>query len=143
MKKETKNIISILQQRYHSQPGRVLYRFLDYDSEGRCSIEDHTIQEIYEKSLQMAFTLKSKGLQKGDRAVIFSMQDFGTIYAALGCMMLGVVFTIIPPPLDEGKVDRFIAVLKSCSPKALISNYGLEKSIQYQDHFQTAAGSLF
>ncbi|HIZ08681.1 MAG TPA: thioester reductase domain-containing protein [Candidatus Eubacterium avistercoris] len=128
MKKETKNIISILQQRYHSQPGRVLYRFLDYNSEGRCSIEDHTIQEIYEKSLQMAFTLKSKGLQKGDRAVIFSMQDFGTIYAALGCMMLGVVFTIIPPPLDEGKVDRFIAVLKSCSPKALISNYGLEKS---------------
>ena len=60
--------------------------------------------------------------------MIFSMQDFGTICAILGCMMSGVVFTILPPPLDEGKIERFIAVLKSCRPKALISNYALEKT---------------
>lgn len=128
MNDQGKNIIQILQRRYRTQPERVLYRFLHYNNAEECTFEDHTIQEIYEKSLQMAYTLKSKGLQKGDRAVIFSMQDFGTIYAALGCMMIGVVFTIIPPPLDDGKVDRFIAVLKSCRPKALISNYALEKT---------------
>ncbi|MCU6761815.1 Linear gramicidin synthase subunit D [uncultured Roseburia sp.] len=121
------NIISILKQRYLNQPERVLYRFLTYHN-SKCSMEDHTIKDIYETSLRMAYTLKSKGLKKGDRAVIFSMQDFGTICAALGCMMTGVIFTIIPPPLDDGKIERFIAVLKSCRPKALISNYELEKT---------------
>lgn len=42
-------------------------------------------------------------------------------------MMAGVTFTVIPPPLDEGKIARFISVLKSCQPKALISNYALEQ----------------
>lgn len=55
------------------------------------------------------------------------MQDYGTTYAILGCMMAGVTFTVIPPPLDEGKVARFISVLKSCQPKALISNYAMEQ----------------
>jgi acyl-CoA synthetase (AMP-forming)/AMP-acid ligase II len=42
-------------------------------------------------------------------------------------MMAGVVFTVIPPPIDEGKLLRFVSVLKSCRPKFLISNYGLEQ----------------
>jgi hypothetical protein len=54
----------------------------------------------------MCYALKSKGLRKGDRAIIFSMQDWGTIYAVYGCMMAGVTFTLIPPPLDEGKIER-------------------------------------
>lgn len=127
MKNQTYNIISVLQKRYQEQPDRIIYRFLTYE-DALCTFEDHTIKDVFETSLQMAYTLKSKGLKKGDRAVIFSMQDFGTICAILGCMMSGVVFTVLPPPLDEGKVERFIAVLKSCHPKALISNYALEKT---------------
>ncbi len=119
------NIINILRQRVKQEPEFVLYRWVTYES-GQAEVRDITIQMIYEKSLEMAYTLRSKGLKKGDRAVIFCMQDFGTMYAIIGCMMAGVVFTVIPPPLDEGKVDRFISVLKSCSPRALISNYELE-----------------
>lgn len=120
------NLVDVLIERYKTQPERVIFKFLDYKGED-CSIESHTIRELYVKSLEMCYALKSKGLRKGDRAIIFSMQDWGTIYAVFGCMMAGVTFTLIPPPLDEGKIERFIAVLKSCKPKALISNFALEQ----------------
>lgn len=121
-----KNLVDILVGRNQTQPERVIYKFLDYKND-EFHIESHTIRELYTKSLEMCYALRSKGLRKGDRAIIFSMQDWGTIYAVFGCMMAGVTFTLIPPPLDEGKVDRFIAVLKSCRPKALISNFALEQ----------------
>lgn len=69
----------------------------------------------------------SKGRRPGDRAIILSMQDAGTVYAIWGCMIAGVIFTVIPPPIDEGKLDRFVSVLKSCKPRFLISNEGMEK----------------
>lgn len=127
MNKDSKNLIDILQHRAKTQPERIIYRFLTYHGE-ECTIVEHTVLEVYQKALAVAQALRSKGLKKGDRAVIFSMQDFGTVYAVYGCMMAGVTFTLLPPPLDEGKIERFIAVLKSCKPKALISNYALEQT---------------
>lgn len=126
MSKYDKNLVDILIERNKTQPERVIYKFLDFKGED-CDIQSHTIRELYVKSLEMCYALKSKGLRKGDRAVIFSMQDWGTIYAVFGCMMAGVTFTLVPPPLDEGKIERFISVLKSCKPKALISNFALEQ----------------
>ena len=41
--------------------------------------------------------------------------------------MAGTIFTIIPPPIDEGKTERFVSVVKSCKPKFIISNYALEQ----------------
>ena len=121
------SLIEMLQWRAKAEPDFVLFRFLSYET-GEPVLEDHTVGEVYEKSLSLAYTLKKNGLKKGDRAVILSMQDFGTVCAVYGCMMAGVTFTLLPPPLDDGKVDRLISVLKSCRPKALISNYALEKS---------------
>ena len=125
MKKAT-SLIDILTERTEENPDRIIYRFLDYQKD-KWHIQKITMREVYQKSLETAYALRQKGLKPGDRAVIFSMQDFGTIYSILGCMMAGVTFTVIPPPLDEGKIERFIAVLKSCKPRALISNYKLEQ----------------
>lgn len=121
------NLIEILRLRAKKTPDFVLYRFLTYDEDDRCTMEDHTIRETYETALSLAYTLKKKGLKKGDRAIILSMQDYGTICAVYGCMMAGVAFTLLPPPLDDEKTGRLISVLKSCQPKALISNYALEQ----------------
>ncbi|SDB09866.1 non-ribosomal peptide synthetase [Eubacterium oxidoreducens] len=126
MNLSSSNIIKLLEKHAQEDPDLVIYRFVDYRDD-EFHFQDCTNRLIFRKSLEMAYELKRKGLKKGDRAVIFSMQDFGTVYAILGCMMAGVVFTIIPPPLDENKVARFISVLKSCRPKALISNYALEQ----------------
>ena len=125
MKKIT-SLIDILSAQTEKSPERVIYRFLEYKN-GDWESQDITLRSLYHKSLEIAYALRKKGLRPGDRAVIFSMQDYGTTYAILGCMMAGVTFTVIPPPLDEGKIARFISVLKSCQPKALISNYALEQ----------------
>ena len=124
--KKTTSLIDILTERVNQTPDRIIYRFMDYKNH-TWNMQNITLKEVYQKSLETAHILRQKGLRAGDRAVIFSMQDFGTIYSILGCMMAGVTFTVIPPPLDEGKIERFIAVLKSCRPRALISNYALEQ----------------
>ncbi len=123
------SLIDFLRKKAADTPDRSFFHFVDYDDGAqKWMIEKHTYLDAYHKSLDIAGMLRKRGLRPGDRAVIFSMQDFGTMCAVYGCMMAGVVFTIIPPPLDEDKTERFISVLKSCSPKALISNYALEQS---------------
>lgn len=108
-------------------PSRMLYNFLDCSREP-FGQEPVTIAEAWQRAAAMAAQLQSKGARKGDRAIILSMQDAGTVYAVWGCMLAGVVFTVIPPPIDDGKLSRFISVLRSCSPKFLISNEALEKT---------------
>ena len=108
-----------------NMPDRVVYDFLD------CSVEPFlhdrvTVGELYERACDIAAELRRRGAKPGDRAVIFSMQDKGTVFAVYGCMLAGVIFTVLPPPIDEGKIARFISVLKSCRAKFLISNAELE-----------------
>lgn len=107
-------------------PDRPMYDFLDCGTDPFIH-NTVTIGEAWQHAMDMAAELRQQGAKKGDRAIILSMQDSGTVYAIWGCMIVGVVFTVIPPPIDDGKLDRFISVLKSCKPRFLISNEGLEK----------------
>lgn len=129
-------ILEKFQEEALLKPDRELYNFLDCESKP-FSENIATIGQAWKKSMEIAAELKAKGAKKGDRAIILSMQDCGTVYAVWGCMIAGVVFTLIPPPIDEGKLNRFVSVLKSCKPKYLISNEGLEKKSGNQ-----VAGSL-
>jgi thioester reductase-like protein len=120
-----KGIIDILKERVTESPDRVIYNFLDYSTEQPIAHEI-TTKMLFDNAKALAGELLAKGAKKGDRVVILSLQDPGTLYAVYGAMMAGTLFTIIPPPIDEGKVQRFISVVKSCKPKFLISNYALE-----------------
>ncbi|MCD8299971.1 MAG: thioester reductase domain-containing protein [Clostridiales bacterium] len=123
-----KTVTDYLRDQALAVPDHILYRFVDYNDEAqKWVLENHTVSETYYKSLEVAYMLRKKGVRPGERAVILSMQDHGTVCAVYGCMMAGVVFTVIPPPIDEDKTQRFISVIKSCKPKALISNYALEQ----------------
>lgn len=115
-------------ERVRKDPDWVLYRFLTYEKEtDSWSSQDITVRALYQKAMDMAYTLRKRGIRQGDRVVIFSMQDYTTLYAVMGCILSGVTFTILPPPIDEGKIERFVSVLKSARPKGLISNYQLEQ----------------
>jgi len=120
-----KGIIDILRERVKDYPDRKIYNFLDYSSDQPADHEI-TTKMLFDNAKALAGELLAKGAKKGDRVVILSLQDPGTLYAVYGAMMAGTLFTIIPPPIDEGKVQRFISVVKSCKPKFLISNYALE-----------------
>ncbi|MCC8141395.1 MAG: thioester reductase domain-containing protein [Lachnospiraceae bacterium] len=123
-----KTVTDYLAEQAKESPDHVLLTFIDYDERAqKWVLHDHTVEETYHRSLEIAYMLRRRGLRPGDRAIIFSMQDYGTMYAVYGCMMAGVVFTVIPPPIDEDKADRFLSVLTSCHPRALISNYALEQ----------------
>ncbi len=123
-----KTVTDYLYEQARTDPDHVLLTFIDYDEGAKKWVtEDHTVLDTWHRSLEIAYMLRRKGLRPGDRAVIFSMQDHGTMCAVYGCMMAGVVFTVIPPPIDEDKTERFISVLRSCHPRALISNYALER----------------
>ncbi len=123
-----KTVVDYLAENARENPEHVLLTFIDYDEiTKRWVLADHTVSETYHKALEIAYMLRRRHVHRGDRAVIFSMQDYGTMYAVYGCMMAGVPFTVIPPPIDEDKTERFISVLKSCHPRALISNYALEQ----------------
>ena len=120
-----KGIIDILKERVTESPDRVIYNFLDYSTKQPTGHEI-TTKMLFDNAKALAGELLAKGAKKGDRVVILSLQDPGTLYAVYGAMMAGTLFTIIPPPIDEGKVQRFISVVKSCKPKFLISNFALE-----------------
>ena len=123
------SLVERLRRLVNERPDHVLYRFLTYISERDAwEIQDITASSVWQHALGIARTLKEKKVERGDRVVIFSMQDETTIYSIYGCVLAGVAFTIIPPPIDEGKVERFISVVKSCAPRALISNYRKERS---------------
>ena len=76
MKKIT-SLIDILSARAEKSPERVIYRFLEYKN-GKWEMQNITMRSLYHKSLEIAYALRKKGLRPGDRAVIFSMQDYGT-----------------------------------------------------------------
>ncbi|MCL2134331.1 MAG: thioester reductase domain-containing protein [Candidatus Bathyarchaeota archaeon] len=120
------SILDYLYMGIKSNPERCVYNFLDC-SKDPLGTQQISVKQLYQKSRDIALTLRNKGAKNGDRAIIFSMQDAGTIYAIFGCMMEGIVFTVIPPPIDDSKLSRFISVLKSCKPKFLVSNYALEQ----------------
>lgn len=116
-------------ERVKRDPDWVLYRFLTYEKDtDDWHSQDITVRDLYQKSMDLAYTMRKRGIRQGDRVVIFSMQDYTTLYSVMGCILSGVTFTILPPPIDEGKIERFISVLKSAQPKGLISNYQMEQA---------------
>lgn len=121
-----KGIVEILLERYQTGPDRKLFHFVDYSSEEK-TVAEVTVGMVFENAKAIAGELRERGAKKGDRVVIFSMQDAGTLYAVYGAMMAGTIFTVIPPPIDEGKIERFVSVVASCKPKFIISNYALEQ----------------
>ncbi|MDY0174082.1 MAG: AMP-binding protein, partial [Bacteroidales bacterium] len=96
------SIIDILLERAQENPHGKILNFLDYSTE-EATVTEVTMQMVLKNALAIAQALRKKGAKKGDRVVIFSLQDPGTIYAVYGAMMAGTIFTIIPPPIDEGK----------------------------------------
>ncbi len=108
-------------------PDRQLYDFLDCEKEPY-GHQILTNMDTWKWANAVASELKEKGAKHGDRAIIICMQDAGTVCAVWGCMIAGVVFTVLPPPIDQSKIDRFISVIKSCKPRFLISNEALEKT---------------
>ena len=126
---QIKTLIDFLQEKAASDGNWALYRFVDFDdSREEWTLEDHTIGELYRKALEIAYMLRKKGSAPGrPRRDLFHAGFRDGLRRIRLYDGPASYLPSSPPPLDEDKVERFISVLKSCHPRALISNYALEQ----------------
>ena len=77
---EYKSYTDCFKERVKQDPDWVLYRFLTYEKEtDSWQFQDITVRDLYQKSMDLAYTMRKRGIRHGDRVVIFSMQDYSTL----------------------------------------------------------------
>lgn len=76
--------------------------------------------KLWESVKAYAHVMKERGVCHGKRTVILCDNSLDNIYMVYGCMMLGVTFTMLPVPVDEGKLNRYHSVVKACAPDAVL-----------------------
>ncbi|CDM69395.1 hypothetical protein CM240_2252 [Clostridium bornimense] len=101
------------------------FTFFHYNDDKKIEVK-LTRSDLLKKSLDIAAKLKNSGIKKGDKVVILSTQTVDNVLSVVGAMLAGAIFTIIPPPIDPSKMERFISVVKSCNPKFLLCGNLLE-----------------
>lgn len=113
------NLIDLLEKRTFKTPDKIAYTFLQYKNNKKKEF-NLTYKNIYDRARSIAVYLGKRGLKKGDRVIIFSSETYDNIYSIYGALFAGAIFTLIPPPIDEGKKQRFSSVLESSSPKFIL-----------------------
>ena len=101
------------------------FTFVHYIDDKKVKVQ-LTRADLLKKSIDVAAKLKAAGIKKGDRVIILSTQTVDNVLSVVGSMFAGAIFTIIPPPIDSSKMERFISVVKSCNPKCLLCGNMLE-----------------
>lgn len=94
----------------------MIFTALDYQRGHR----EVSCGKLWESIGAYAATMKKSGICHGKRVVILCDNSLDNIYMVYGCMLLGVTFTMLPVPVDEGKFNRYHSVVKSCSPDAVL-----------------------
>jgi thioester reductase-like protein len=128
IKEHQENFWRLLKENAANNGDEVCFNFYEYSGEEKQVIK-LTRNDLVEKSLSIAAKLKKAGGKNGDRVVIFSTQTADNVLSALGSMLAGTIFTIIPPPTDSNKMTRFLSVIESCNPKFILCGNMLENDI--------------
>jgi len=84
-----------LLKRAAAYPERLYIGYMD--EEGR--IDQQTYGELYQKARQIAAGIQNLGLRQGDQAIIATLHNRETIELLWGCFLLGIVPTVLQPPM--------------------------------------------
>ncbi|NLV16115.1 MAG: AMP-binding protein [Syntrophomonadaceae bacterium] len=115
------NVVEILAAKALDEPEGIPYTFLNYKDGTRCDI-NISYREAYDNARRIAADLQEKGIKKGDRVIVFATQTSDNVYSLYGALMAGAVFVLVPPPIDEPKVQRFSNILASSGAKFILCN---------------------
>lgn len=83
--------------------------------------------QLWEKSNQLAHTLRSNGLQRGDRVGIYLHKSLESIVSVFGILQAGGAYVPLDPQLPQ---KRLAFILKDCGIKLLISQPSKAKNIE-------------
>ncbi|MBD7913373.1 MULTISPECIES: thioester reductase domain-containing protein [Clostridium] len=128
IKEHQENFWKLLKENALRREDEVCFNFYEYTRDEKREVK-LTRADLVEKSAAIAATIKERGAKKGDRVVIFSTQTADNILAAVGSMLAGTIFTIIPPPTDSNKMMRFTSVVESCNPKFILCGNELKEEV--------------
>lgn len=84
--------------------------------------------DLLQKSNNCARNLQQNGLEKGDIALIFSEENEDTTPLILGCLVTGVIFSIIDSNLKTSDTTHALHILQ---PKAIFYDGKLLPKIEY------------
>ncbi len=124
------NLIEMLQKAAREVPDKIAYEFLSYDNNNKEKKRKVSYRELEESAKKVAVDLKKHGLKIGDRVLIFSTHTPDNAAAVFGAIYAGVAFTVIPPPIDEGKKIRFQSVIESAKPKLIMASSDMTEKLE-------------
>jgi len=102
----------------HVEAGRGDQAAIIYDSPITGAKRTITYAELRDQTARFAGALAAKGLEKGDRAIIYMPMIPETVVAMLACARLGVIHSVV----FGGFASHELAVrIDDCSPKAVIA----------------------
>ncbi len=84
----------------------------------RCGSDAFTFQEMNVKMNQLAFLLRSYGINKGDRVAILMNRCLESAIAVYGIMKAGAVFVPLDPLAPVGRISF---LLRDCGIKCLVT----------------------
>ncbi|MGE2716643.1 AMP-binding protein [Mycolicibacterium litorale] len=104
-----------------SQPDRLAYTFIDYESDPTGSfIESLTWAQVYQRAQAVAAELSRCG-SPGDRAAIVAPQSLDYIVGFFGAMQAGFIAVPLSVPQSDTHDERIAAALRDCSPAAVLT----------------------
>ena len=121
-------LYEIVKENAEKKGSEECYSFYDFSNNEK-KIIPLTRRELFSRSVEAAKIIRSNNIKKGDNVIIFSTQTVDNVIAAFASVYCGIVFTIIPPPIDESKKMRFISVLNSCKAKYILCNGLIKKKL--------------
>lgn len=77
-----------------------------------------TYAELAARAAGLAAELKRRGVQRGDRVVVFLQNSPEAVISIFGTLMAGGVFSVVNP---STKADKLAYILNNCTAKALIT----------------------
>ena len=81
--------------------------------------KSYSYKELKDASLKFASRLKSVGVKKGDRVVIYMDNTWPCVVSIYGALLAGGVFVVVNP---QTKADKLEYVLEDCGAKVLVSD---------------------
>jgi propionyl-CoA synthetase len=102
----------------HVENGRGDQAALIYDSPVTDTVRTYTYRDLRDQTAAFAGALAAKGVQKGDRVIIYMPMVPEAAIAVLACARLGAIHSVV----FGGFAANELAVrLDDCSPKAIVS----------------------
>jgi len=96
-------------------------------------IKSITYQELNIRANKIAHFLKDNGVRRKDVVCISNKKNLNTYACMIACLKIGAIYTIID---RKSPVQRLHKILSVCSPKLLIIDQKLKKSLEVIDVLQ-------